>query len=104
MALYEMALAHVSGNRLVEARRLLRASVRLDPSNASAQQRLRQVDATIQIQADQHLAAGQRAFTYLRYDDAVIEFEQVMQMLPSTDSRYQQAAAGYRRAKERLGR
>lgn len=104
MALYEMALAHVNGNRLVEARRLLRGSVRIDPSNTSAQQRLRQVEATIQVQADQHLASGQRAFTYLRYDDAIIEFEQVMQMLPATDPRYQQAAAGYRRSKERLGR
>jgi len=104
LALYEMALAHVSGNRLVEARRLLRASVRIDPGNASAQQRLRQVDATIQLQADSHLAAAQRAFTYLRFDDAIIEFEQVMQMVPQTDPRYQQAAGGLRRAHERLGR
>jgi len=104
MALYEMALAHVSGDRLVEARRLLRASVRIDPGNASAQQRLRQVDATIQMRADQHLAAAQRAFTYLRFDDAIIQFEQVMQMVPQTDPRYQQAAGGLRRAHERLGR
>jgi predicted Zn-dependent protease len=104
MALYEMALSHVAGNRLVEARRLLRASIRIDPGNASAQQRLRQVEAAIQVQADQHLAAAQRAFTYLRYDDAIIEFEQVMQMVPPNDPRYQQAAAGLRRARERLGR
>ena len=104
MALYEMALSHVAGNRLVEARRLLRASVRIDPGNASAQQRLRQVEATIQVQADQHMAAGQRAFTYLRFDDAAIEFEQVMQMVPPTDPRYQQAAAGLRRARERIAR
>ena len=104
LALYEMALSHVAGNRLVEARRLLRASVRIDPGNASAQQRLRQVDAAIQVQADQHLAAAQRAFTYLRYDDAIIEFEQVMQMVPQNDPRYQQAAGGLRRARERLGR
>ena len=104
MALYEMALAHVAGNRLVEARRLLRAAVSLDPNNASARQRLQQVEVAIQAQVDQRLAAGQRAFTYLRYDDAAIEFEQVMQMVPQTDPRYQQAAAGLRRARERLGR
>jgi hypothetical protein len=40
----------------------------------------------------------------LRFDDAAIEFEQVMQMVPPTDPRYQQAAAGLRRARERIAR
>ena len=104
VALYEMALAHVKGDRLVEARRLLQGALRLDPNNGSTQQRLREVEATIQVRADQHMAAGQRAFTYLRFDDAIVEWEQVMSMVPATDPRYQQAAAGVRRARERLGR
>jgi hypothetical protein len=104
VALYEMALAHVKGDRLVEARRLLQGALRLDPNNGSTQQRLREVEATIQVRADQHMAAGQRAFTYLRFDDAIVEWEQVMSMVPTTDPRYQQAAAGVRRARERLGR
>lgn len=101
-ALYEMALAHVKGKRYVEARRLLVGAQSLDPGNASVQQRLREVDATVQVLADQHLAAGQRAFQYLRYDDAIFEWEQVMSMVDAADTRYQQAAAGIRRARERL--
>ncbi|MCX6552474.1 MAG: FHA domain-containing protein [Acidobacteria bacterium] len=101
-ALYEIAISHVKGKRYVEARTLLQAAVRLDPGNTSAQQRLREVEATIQVLADQHMAAGQRAFTYLRYDDAIFEWEQVTSMIEATDPRYQQAAAGIRRAQERL--
>jgi len=101
-ALYEMAISHVKGGRYVEARRLLQGAIRLDPGNASAQERLREVDATINALADRHMSAGQRAFMYLRYDDAVFVWEQVLSMLDPADPRYQQAAAGVRRAKERM--
>lgn len=103
-ALYEMALLHVKGNRLVEARQLLQASLRLNPNNASAQQRLQEVEVTINVMVDRHLAAGQRAFTYLRYEDAVFEWEQALSMTDASDPRYQQATAGVQRARERLGR
>jgi hypothetical protein len=101
-ALYEMAMSHVKGKRYVEARRLLQGALRLDPGNASAQERLREVDVTINILADRHMSGGQRAFMYLRYDDAVFEWEQVLSMVDPADPRYQQAAAGVRRARERM--
>ena len=104
VALYEMALAHVKGKRLVEAKRLLEASVQLDPGNQSTQQRLREVNATIQAMIDQNLAGGQRDFMYLRYDEAILQWEQVLSMTTPTDARYQQAAAGIQRARERLKR
>lgn len=103
-ALYEMALSHVRGKRLVEARRLLEAALRLNPNDPSIQQRLREVDATIQATVDQHLSAGQRFFVYLRYQDAILEWEQVLSLTVPSDSRYQQAAAGIQRARERLSR
>ena len=103
-ALSEMALSHVRGKRLVEARRLLEAALRLNPNDPSVQQRLREVDATIQATVDQHLSAGQRSFVYLRYQDAILEWEQVLSMTVPSDQRYQQAAAGIQRARERLGR
>jgi hypothetical protein len=103
-ALYDMAMSHVKGGRLVEARRLLVASVRLDPRNQSTLQRLREVEATIQVMVDRHLANGQRAFTYLRYQDAILEWEQVLSMTEPNDVRRAQAASGIARARERLGR
>ena len=103
-ALYEMALSHVRGKRLVEARRLLEAALRLNPNDPSIQQRLREVDATIQATVDQHLSAGQRSFVYLRYQDAILEWEQVLSLTVPSDPRYQQAAAGIQRARERLSR
>lgn len=103
-ALYDLAMSHVKGGRLVEARNLLVASLRLDPKNASAAQRLREVDATIEVKVDRHLADGQRAFTYLRYQDAILEWEQALSMTDPGDPRHQQAAAGIQRARERLGR
>jgi acyl-homoserine lactone acylase PvdQ len=97
VALYDLAMAHVRGGRFVEAHRLLSDSLALDPRNASAQQRLREVEATIQALVDRHLANGQRAFNYMRYQDAVQEWEQVLSMTVPSDPRYQQAAgASYR--------
>lgn len=103
-ALYDMAMSHVKGGRLVEARRLLLGSLKADPKNQSALQRLREVDATIQVMVDRHLANGERAFTYLRYQDAILEWEQVLAMTDASDARRAQAAAGIARARERLGR
>lgn len=103
-ALYDMALSAVRGGRLLEARRLLDGSVRLDPTNASAMQRLREVDATIQATVEQSLAAGQRDFTYLRYADAILQWEQVLSLTDPSDPRHQQAAAGIQRARERMRR
>jgi hypothetical protein len=100
--LYEIAMSHVKGQRYLEARRLLQAAVRLDPGNVSAEERLRELDATIAMLADRHMSAGQRAFSYLRYDDAIREWEQVLSMVEPADPRAQQAADGIRRAKERL--
>lgn len=104
VALYDMAMAHIKGGRLVEARRLLVATVTIDPRNTSAHQRLREVDATIPVLIDRYLANGQRAFTYLRYQDAINEWEQALSMTEPSDPRYEQAASGIRRARERLGR
>jgi pSer/pThr/pTyr-binding forkhead associated (FHA) protein len=103
-ALYEMAWSHVRGKRLVEARRLLEAALRLSPNDPSIQQRLREVEATIVAPVDQHLSAGQRSFVYLRYQDAILEWEQVLSLTVPSDPRYQQAAAGIQRARERLSR
>lgn len=101
-ALYEMAMAHVKGQRLLEARRLLQGALRLDPANASARDRLREVDGAISAAADRHMAAGERAFGYLRYEDAIREWEQVLAMVDPADPRSPQAAGGIRRARERL--
>lgn len=100
--LYEMAMAHVKGQRLLEARRLLQGARRLDPAYAPAQERLLEVDNAISAEADRHMAAGQRAFGYLRYEDAIREWEQVLAMADPADPRSTQAADGIRRAKERL--
>jgi len=101
-ALYEMAVAHVKGQRLLEARRLLQGALRLDPANASVRERLREVDNAISAAADRHMAAGERAFGYLRYEDAIREWEQVVAMVDPADPRSPQAAGGIRRARERL--
>ena len=101
-ALYDQALAHVRGGRLVEARRLLARAGTLDPANPSIRERLREVEATLEQDIDRRLAAGQQAFKYLRFDDAVTEWEQVVAMTDAADPRHQQAASGIERARARL--
>ncbi|MEW5982519.1 MAG: FHA domain-containing protein [Acidobacteriota bacterium] len=102
-ALYESAMVYVKGGRLIDARRLLLQASSLEPGSAMIQQRLREVEATIQVRADQHLASATRAFTYLRFQDAIFEWEQVLAMTEPSDPRYQQATAGIARARQRLG-
>jgi hypothetical protein len=100
--LYDQALAHVRGGRLVEARRLLTRAGTLDPANPSIRERLREVEATLEQDIDRRLAAGQQAFKYLRLEDAVTEWEQVVAMTDAADPRHQQAASGIERARARL--
>lgn len=100
--LYDTAMAEIRGGRLVEARRLLLAAVLRDSQNPSTRERLRQVEAAIQSQVDRHFAAGQRAFTYLRFDDAIVEWEQVVGMTEQNDPRRRQAQAGIAQARARL--
>jgi FHA domain-containing protein/tetratricopeptide repeat protein len=100
--LYDLAIAHIKGGRLVDARRLLAAALARAPGHVPARERLRQVEAAIQIETDRHLAAGQRAFTYLKFEDAIIEWEQVIAMADPADPRYRQAADGINRARARL--
>jgi hypothetical protein len=101
-ALYDLALAHVRGGRLVEARTLLQRARSLDPANPSVRERLREVEAALQRDVDRRLAEGQRAFTYLRFEDAIGEWEQVVGMTDPGDPRHQQAASGIERARARL--
>lgn len=100
--LYDSAMAEIRGGRLVEARRLLLAAILRDSQNPSTRERLRQVEAAIQSQVDHHFAAGQRAFNYLRFDDAVVEWEQVVGMTEQNDPRRRQAQAGIAQARARL--
>jgi hypothetical protein len=101
-ALYDMALAHIRGGRLVEARGLLQRAGTIEPANPSVRERLREVEAAIQREVERRFAEGQRAFTYLRFDDAIIEWEQVVAMTDAGDARHQQAATGIEQARARL--
>jgi hypothetical protein len=100
--LYDMALAHIRGGRLAEARGLLARAGALDPGNPSVRERLREVSETLRLEVDRRLAEGQRAFTYLRFDEAIAQWEQVLGMIDSDDPRREQARAGIERARARL--
>jgi predicted component of type VI protein secretion system len=102
-ALYDQALAHIKGGRLLEASRYLQESLARDPTFTPAQYRFREVVATIQVVVDQHFTAAQRAFAYLRFQDAISEWEQVVGMTDPSDQRHQQALAGLAQARARLG-
>lgn len=102
-ALYDAALAHIKGDRLLEARQLLVEAIQVGPENPSARQRLLEVDATIQARIEQHLAAGQQQVSYLRFREAILEWEQVIALTAPTDDRHQQALDAIERARLRLG-
>ena len=100
--LYDRAMSEIRGGRFVEARRLLFAAAQRDPNNPTPHERLLQVEAAIQSLIDRHLAAGQRAFNYLRFDEAIAEWEQVAGMADASDPRRRQALTGIAQARARL--
>lgn len=102
-ALYDAALAHIRGDRLIEARQLLIEAIQAGPDNPSARQRLAEVEATIQARIEQHLTAGQQQMSYLRFREAILEWEQVVALTDTSDPRHQQALDAIERARARLG-
>lgn len=101
-SLYDAALAYIKGGKLVEARRLLRGASDQAPGDSTIAQRLREVEATIEARVEHHLAAGQQAFSFLRYREAMLQWQQVIALSEPDDPRHQEALAAIERAQAKL--
>jgi FHA domain len=97
-ALYDEGVAQLRAQRYPEAVRLFAAALRHDSKNESARARLLDAQTEWEQAIADHMALADRAFGELRYEAAVLEWEQVTQLAEESDSRLATAKAGIERA------
>ena len=103
-ALFDEAMLQYRGGRLRDAAQMLSAVLARAPQHPIAGQRLTDIRRELEQAITDHSGQAARAFSQLRYDDAVNEWEQVSLLADSSDSRYRDAQDGINRARQRGAR
>jgi len=99
---FEQGLSFLDTGRLREARNAFRKVLEIDPDNARAKTRLSLLEEEISQKADQHFGNARQAFQYLRYEEAVGEWEIFLTLADPSDPRYAEAEQGIQQAKAKL--
>lgn len=100
-ALFDEAQSRYTAGRLLEAHVLYDAASRSQPPHPLAKRRFEQVSMDLERTIAVHQAEGERALALLRYDDAAVEWEQVLQLTDDKDPRHGAAIEALKRAKDR---
>jgi hypothetical protein len=103
-ALYDEATLQYSLGRLRDAANLFSAVLKRDPQHALAQARLTQVSTALGEAIAYHAGEAERAFAELRYTDAIVEWESVLQLADTSDPRAAAARTGIDLAQKRKPR
>ena len=98
-ALFDDAIMQYQGGRLREASQLLAAALARQPTHALATRRFAEITAELEAAIASHSAEAERAFDELRYGDAMLEWEQVLQLAEPVDPRYVAAKTGLERTR-----
>jgi len=99
---FEQALSFLDTGRLKEARSSFQKVLEIDPDNARAKTRLSLLEEEIAQKADRHFGNARQAFRYLRYEEAIGEWEIFMTLADPSDVRYTEAEQGIQQAKAKL--
>lgn len=99
---FEQALSFLDTGRLKEARTAFLKVLEIDPDNARAKTRLSLLEEEIAQKADRHFGNARQAFQYLRYEEAIGEWEIFLTLADPSDVRYTEAEQGIQQAKAKL--
>jgi tetratricopeptide (TPR) repeat protein len=99
---FDQALSYLDAGRLKEARASFLKVLELDPQNSRATTRLSLLEEEIERKAEQHFDNARQAFNFLRYEEAIAEWEMFMYLVDSSDSRYAEAEQGIAQARAKL--
>jgi tetratricopeptide (TPR) repeat protein len=99
---FEQALSFLDTGRLKEARTAFQKALEIDPDNARAKTRLSLLEEEIAQKADRHFGNARQAFQYLRYEEAIGEWEIFLTLADPSDVRYTEAEQGIQQAKAKL--
>lgn len=103
-ALFDEAMLQYRGGRLRDTVQMLTAVLARDPKHPVAAARLTEVRRELERAIVAHSGQAARAFSQLRYDEAVNEWEQVLLLADFGDSRFREAQTGIDRARQRGAR
>ena len=99
---FEQGLSHLDTGRLRDARTAFQKVLEIDPGNARAKTRLSLLEEEMSKKADQHFGNARQAFQYLRYEEAIGEWEIFLTLAETSDVRYTEAQQGIQQAKAKL--
>lgn len=93
-----------SSGKLRDARMRYEQVLKIDPTNSRARQHLEDVKRNINDAINLHFKNAKQAFDFLRYDEAIDEWNLVLSLTDPTDSRYADSQKGIQQAQARLKR
>jgi predicted component of type VI protein secretion system len=99
----EAAVLQTSG-KLRDAKMKYEQVLKLDPTNSRARSHVESLRATIKDAVELHFKNAKQAYDFLRYDEAVDEWNLVLSLADPTDPRYLDSQRGIQQAQARLKR
>lgn len=99
---FDEGLAHLDTGRLREARESFERALELDPDHSRARTRLSLLEEEIESKLERHFDNARQAFQFLRYEEAIAEWEMFLQLANESDPRYPEAQQGIQQAQAKL--
>lgn len=99
---FDEGLAHLDTGRLREARASFERALELDPDHSRARTRLSLLEEEIEKKAERHFDNARQAFQFLRYEEAMAEWEMFLLLADESDPRYAEAQQGIQQAQAKL--
>lgn len=99
---FDEGLAHLDTGRLREARESFERAIDLDADHSRARTRLSLLEEEIEKKLERHFDNARQAFQFLRYEEAIAEWEMFLLLADENDTRYGEAGQGIRQAQAKL--
>ena len=99
---FDEGLAHLDTGRLREARESFERALELDADHSRARTRLSLLEEEIEKKLERHFDNARQAFQFLRYEEAIAEWEMFLLLADENDTRYREAGQGIQQAQAKL--
>jgi len=96
---FDEALSYLDAGRLKDAQANFRKVLEIEPANSRAKTRLSLLEEEIEKKAERHFDSAREAFRFLRYEEAIAEWEMFLTLVYATDTRYAEAHQGIEQAR-----
>ena len=99
---FDGGFAHLDTGRLREGRASFDKALELDPDHSRARTRLSLLEEEIEKKIERHFDNARQAFQFLRYEEAIAEWEMFLLLADQSDTRSGEAQQGIQQAQAKL--